>query len=256
MFRFDTYRFCKLYLWYQNVAASIVELRNPGVIEVHVFPQDGAAIDSLVVDGDFILRDVIVNDHLTRADNDHLSHLLRVQPADMNVRDDLSRILQIKEDNVIDSFLHVGHALTADRNRFPIAQPILNDADIVGGEVPKGVNVGTNAPKIQALAIDIAELAELAGVDQFLHVTDSRVIDESMARHHDKVPLTSASREIINLSDRSGERLLYENVFAGVEDLPGEGEMTCGGRRNHHTINTGIVEDSSMRVDRAAEREI
>jgi hypothetical protein len=45
-------------------------------------------------------------------------------------------------------------------------------------------------------------------------------------------------------------------VFAGVEDLPGEGEMTCGGRRNHHTINIGIVENSLMRADRAAEREI
>src|SRR5204863_4055121 len=173
MFRFDSYRFCKRYLWYQDVAASIIELRNPGIIEIHVFPQDRAAIDSLVVDSDLVLRDVVVNHHFARADNDHLAHLLRVQPADMDVRNDLSGILKVKEDNVIDSFLHIGHALTADRNRFRIAQPILNDADVMRGEVPEGVNVGTNAPKIETLAVDIAELAELAGVDQFLGVTDS-----------------------------------------------------------------------------------
>jgi hypothetical protein len=48
----------------------------------------------------------------------------------------------------------------------------LDDADIVRGEVPEGVNVGTNAPKIQALTVDIAELAQVAGINQSLHITD------------------------------------------------------------------------------------
>src|SRR5207245_9211445 len=107
------------------------------------------------------------------ADNNHLAHLLRIQPANVDVRDDLSRVFKVEEDNVIDSFLHVGHALAADRNRFRIAQPILNDADVMGGEVPEGVDIRTNAPKIETLAVDIAELAELAGVDEFFGVTDS-----------------------------------------------------------------------------------
>src|SRR5947207_15942366 len=102
----------------------------------------------------------------------------------MNVRDDLSGILKVKEDNVIDSFLHVGHALAANRNRIRVAEPILDDADIVGSEVPEGVDVRTNAPKVQALAVDIAENAQVAGIDQSLHMKDGWVINECMISHY------------------------------------------------------------------------
>ena len=77
-----------------------------------------------------------------------------------------------------------------------------------------------------------------------------------MARHDNEISFGSASREFIDLGNLRGERLLYENVFAGVEDLISEGEVTCGGCRDHHAINAGIVENSLMRLDRAAERKI
>src|SRR5262249_45786906 len=146
MFCFDAERFCKLDLRYQNVTASIVEPRNLGVVEIHVLSQNGTAIDSLVVDGDLAVRNVIIDHHLARADNDHLAHLLRVQPTYMNVCDDLSGILKTEEDNVIDAILHVSHALAANGNWLRIAKPVLNDADIVGGKVPEGIDVGTDAP--------------------------------------------------------------------------------------------------------------
>src|SRR6266513_5829799 len=248
MFRLGAEGFRKFDLWYQNVAAPMVELRPPRAIEIHVLPQDGAAIDSFVVDNDFVFRDVVVNHHLARADNDHLAHLLRIQPANMNVCDDLSRIFKTKKDNVIDPFLHVGHALTADGNRLRVAKPILNDADIVGREVPEGVDVGTDAPEVQALTVDVAKFAELTGINQSLRITDGRVVNESMARHHNEISFGSASREFIDLGNFRRERLLYENVFAGVEDLIREGEVTCGGCRNYHAIHTGIVESSLMRL--------
>ncbi len=77
-----------------------------------------------------------------------------------------------------------------------------------------------------------------------------------MARHHNKISLGSAFRKLIDLGNLRRERLLYENVFAGVEDLISEGEVTRSGGRNYHAINTGIVENSLMRLDRAAAREI
>jgi len=132
----------------------------------------------------------------------------------------------------------------------------LNDADIVGREVPEGVDVGTDAPEVQALTVDVAKFAELTGINQSLRITDGRVVNESMARHHNEISFGSASREFIDLGNFRRERLLYENVFAGVEDLISEGEVTCGGCRNYHAIHTGIVENSLMRLDRAAEREI
>ena len=46
--------------------------------------QNGAAINAFVVDGDLVLRDVVVNHHFARADNDHL-YLLRVQSTNVDV---------------------------------------------------------------------------------------------------------------------------------------------------------------------------
>src|SRR5262249_1705696 len=159
MLRFNAERFRKLHLGYKNVASAIVETRNLQVIEVHVLSQNSAAINAFVVDGDLVFCDIIINDHLARADDNHLAHLLRVQPTYMNVCDDLSGILQSKKDNVIDSFLHVSHALAANRNRFRIAKPILDDADIVRRKVPERVDVGTDATEIQPLAVDITKVA-------------------------------------------------------------------------------------------------
>ena len=66
----------------------------------------------------------------------------------MDVYDDLSGIFEVKENNVVDPFLHVSHALAANRNRLRIAKPILNDADIVGSKVPEGVDIGTNPAEV------------------------------------------------------------------------------------------------------------
>src|SRR5947207_12716368 len=172
MFRLDAERFCKLDLRNQNIAGAIVELRNPRIIEVHVLSQDGATIDSFIVDEDLVLGDIVINHHFARPNNDHPTHLLWVQPANMNVCDDLPGIFEIKENNVVDPFLHVSHALAANGDRLWVAQPILNDADIVGSEVPEGVDVGTNPPEVQALAVDVAQFTQLAGIYQSLHVAD------------------------------------------------------------------------------------
>src|SRR5512133_3872195 len=75
VFCFDAERFRKPDLGYHNVAAPMVEPRNRRVIEVHVLSQNSATINAFVVDGDLVLRDIIVNHHFARADNDHLAHL-------------------------------------------------------------------------------------------------------------------------------------------------------------------------------------
>ena len=113
-------------------------------------------------------------------------------------------------------------------NRLPIAEPILNDADIVRGEVPERVDIRTNASEIQPLAVDVAKVAQLAGINQFLHIADGRVIHEGVTRHHDEISPGSALREFIHLGDLRRQWFLYEDVFASIEDLLSEGEVTCG----------------------------
>ena len=172
MFCLDADRLRELDFGHQNIAASIIKPRKFRTIEVHVLTKNGAAINSFVVNDELVLGDVIINHHLARAYDNHLAHLLRVQPTDVNVCDDLARIFEIKENNVVDPFLHVSHALAANGDRLWVAKPILNDADIVGSEVPEGVDVGTNPPEVQALAVDVAQFTQLAGIYQSLHVAD------------------------------------------------------------------------------------
>src|SRR5437879_3410676 len=172
VFRLDAERFCKLDLRNQNIAGAIVELRDPRVIEVHVLAQNGATIDSFIVDEDLILCDIVINHHFARPDNDHPAHLLRVQPAYVNVCDDLPGIFKAQEDNIVDPVLHVSHALTSDGDRLGVAKPILNDADIVGGEVPERVDVGTDPAEVETLAVDVAKFAELTRFNQIFHKTN------------------------------------------------------------------------------------
>src|SRR5262245_1215628 len=61
----------------------------------------------------------------------------------MDVCDDLPGILEVKENNVVDPFLNVSHALPANGDRSGVAQPVLNDANVVRREVPQSVDVGT-----------------------------------------------------------------------------------------------------------------
>ena len=43
-----------------------------------------------------------------------------------------------------------------------VAQPVLDDADVVRREIPERVNVRTDAAQVQALAVNVADFAELA----------------------------------------------------------------------------------------------
>src|SRR6185437_5400771 len=124
MFCFDPKRFCKLDLRYHDVTAPIIEPQDLRIIEVHVLSQYGAAIDTFVVDGNLVLCDIIVVDHLTRANNDHLAYLLRIQPTDMNVCDYLPGIFKAEKNNIINAVLHVSHALATNGERLRITEPI------------------------------------------------------------------------------------------------------------------------------------
>ena len=94
MFRLHAQRFDEFYLGQQYVAAAIVEFRRARMIEIHVFAQHRAAVNALVVNGDLVVGDVVIHDHFFRADDNHLAHLLRIQPAHVNVGHDFAGVGQ------------------------------------------------------------------------------------------------------------------------------------------------------------------
>src|SRR4029077_2370031 len=224
--------------------------------EVHVLTENGASINAFIVNGDLVLRNIIINNHLARADNYHLSHLLRVQPAYMNVCDDLPGILKAKKDNIIDAVLHVSHALAANGNWLWIAKPILDDADVVRGKVPEGVDIGPDATEIQPLTIDVTKVTQLAGINKFLHITDGRVVDEGVASHDNKISLGSTSGEFINLRNLGRQRFLHEDVFTSIKDLLGKGEVTRSRSGDDHSMDAGIFQNGLMIFECATERAV
>jgi hypothetical protein len=141
-----------------------------------VLAEDRLAIDALVADRDLVVGHIVVHDHLSRSDHDHLADLLRIEPAHVDAGHHLVRIHDVEEDDVVNPVLDVRHAEPRHGLRFGIAEPVLNDADIVWREIPQRVDVRSDAPEVEALAVDVPHLAELAGVDELADVADGRVV--------------------------------------------------------------------------------
>src|SRR6516165_175032 len=158
----------------KHVATAVIELKRLRTIEIHVLAENCPSIDALVINGYLVFSDVVIDDHFPGTDYNHFSDLLRVEPTNVDVGNDLSRILQIKKNNIIDSILHIGHALSGNRDRFWVSKPILDDADVMGRKIPERIDIGANTAKIQALAVNIADFTQLARIDELLHIPDGR----------------------------------------------------------------------------------
>src|SRR5262245_14633827 len=102
----------------------------------------------------------------------------------MNIGYDFSRIFEAEKYDVVDALLHISHALPANGKGLRIPQPILDNADVMRSEVPERIDIRANAAKVQALAVNVTYLSQFAGIDQFLHVPNRRVVNERMASHH------------------------------------------------------------------------
>src|SRR5262249_18628633 len=121
-------------------------------------------------------------------------------------------------------------------------EPVLNDADVVRREVPQGIDVRPDPSQVQALAVDVADLTQLAGVDQPLHVAHGWVVDEGVPGHQDEPLPIGQACENVHFHAAGGQGLLHEDVLAGLERPGCEGEVSSGGGGNDHAGDVGILE--------------
>lgn len=77
-----------------------------------------------------------------------------------------------------------------------------------------------------------------------------------MAGHHNKFLFAGASRKLIDLRHLCRQGFFHEQVFTGLEDLLGEGEVTRDGCCDHYAVDPGIFESNLMVLDWPAERKI
>src|SRR5437667_4268190 len=90
---------------------------------------------------------VIEDDPLITFDDDDLSSFVWIGPANMNVSKNIVRIAERDEPNIVTA---VAQYLASDRTH-PLgraAEEVVEDRDVVRGEVPKGINVASDGAQV------------------------------------------------------------------------------------------------------------
>ena len=105
--------------------------------------------------------DVVVDDHLLRADDRRPAQLARCKPGELDVGDRLRPELHVDERDVGDIR---DHAATAERGdvRRRLVQPVAEDREVVRAEIPRDAHVGLMQAEIDAARRDEVDVAELA----------------------------------------------------------------------------------------------
>src|SRR5688572_10157885 len=117
--------------------------------------------DALVVDADLLdVFEIVTDDHLLAADDRDAPHLAWVEPADVDVPDDVARERHVDERDVVHTGLNVGGAVRADADRVAL-QDVAEDGEVVRREIPDDVDVTVEEAQIEAGAVDVEDLAEL-----------------------------------------------------------------------------------------------
>ena len=160
----------------------------------------------------------------------------------MDMRHDLVRVLDAHEDHVVDSVLDEIGSAPDHGERLRIAEPVLDDADIVRGKVPERVDVRPDLAEIQPLAVNVPDIAQLAGVDQFFHVPHGAVEQERVPDHCHKVLFGGAFPDRIDLRHAPGHRLLDQDVLACGKGPHRQIKVGGHGSRDHNRIDPGVLQ--------------
>ncbi len=130
--------------------------------------------------------------------------------------DDARGELHVAEDDVLDAGTHVALAAGLQLGR-PLADEIEQDGDVVRTEAPERVLVGADHAEVHAHAVQVAQLAELTGVDQGLDLAQPRVEEQEVSDHQTAIGSLGGLDQLACLGRRERERLLDEQVLAGRE---------------------------------------
>ena len=115
--------------------------------------------------------------------------------------------------DVLNRLAHVGGAL-GDALHGLLADQVQGDRDVVGPEAPEGVLVGPQLAEVESVAVDVVEVAQLAGVDQLLQAGDCRVVLEQVPDHQDAPGLLGGGDGPFGIGGARRQRLLDEAVLA------------------------------------------
>src|SRR5436190_10508565 len=140
-------------------------------------------VEALVVDGELALDlHVVEGRHPLGADDREAPLLVRVEPAEMEVRGETRREAQVAEHHVLHPLVHVA---LADGPALVRVLPgkAEHDRHVVGAEAPERALVGAELAEVEAVAVDVTDVAELARGHELLQPLHAGVVLEQVADH-------------------------------------------------------------------------
>ena len=124
-----------------------------------------------------------------------------------------------------------------------LADQAQHDRDVVRAEAPERVLVRAQLAEVQAVAVDVVELAELAAVDQLLQALDRGVVLEQVADHQDPAGAARPPRRRARRRRRSSPAASRRSS-ACPPRATRDRELGVGGhgRGEHDRVELGVVE--------------
>ena len=126
------------------------------------------------------------------------------------------RVLEVDERDVGDRRNDASSTQRADVRR-PLAEPVAEDREVVWPEVPGDADIRLVEAEVDPARRDEVEVPELARFDQIANRDDRRAVEERVSGHDHEPALVGEADQLDALVRGSGERLLDEDVLAGLE---------------------------------------
>ena len=123
-----------------------------------------------------------------------------------------------------------------------LAGEVQQDRDVVRAQAPERVLVGAQLAEVQAVAVDVVDVAQLAGVRDLLELVDARVVLQQVPDHEHLARAPRGLDDALGVGDGLGERLLDEAVLARIEDAHGQLGVARHRRGQHDGVELGIGE--------------
>nr|WP_254126842.1 hypothetical protein [Aquihabitans sp. G128] len=141
---------------------------------------------------------------------------------------------------------HVGHAAVEEAgSRGGHLVGLLADegeqhGEVVGGEAPERVLLLADAPEVQAVGVEVAELAQRPPLHELLELQERRVVLQQVPHHQGAPGGGGRSHDRLGVGHRERQRLLHEDVLAGLERLDGQPGVVHRGRGDDQGVDLGV----------------
>ncbi len=125
--------------------------------------------------------------------------------------------------------------------RLPVDE-VQEDGDVVRAEAPERVLVRSCLAEVEAVAVDVVDLAELTRVGELLELADAGVVLEQVSNHQRAIGAFGGRDHALCVGDRERERLLDEAVLASGEHALGELGVRGHGGRESDRVERVVLE--------------